>query len=148
MHCNCIASWWTLLLSSPFGGSWVLLGCGWRLLGYLCWLFAAWPFESLAPPAFVGCRPWLACEGGLLSAFVEQNKKQVPCRSEGMLFTNGFPKITNALTCSEARVCGSGTSVLLESSSLELKSERKTSKGPVAVLQPRGTIPHPKHANT
>ena len=52
-----------------------IIGCGWRLLGYHCWLSAAWPFGSLAPSAFAGCWPWLACEGGLLSAFVEQNKK-------------------------------------------------------------------------
>ena len=50
------------------------LGYGWRLLGYLCWRSAAGPFESHAPSAFASCRLRLACEGGLLSAFVEQNK--------------------------------------------------------------------------
>ena len=52
------------------------LGYGWRLLGYLCWLSAAGLFGSHAPSAFAGCRLRLACEGGLLSAVVEQNKNK------------------------------------------------------------------------
>ena len=73
------------------------LGYGWRLLGYLCWLSAAGPFESHAPSAFAGCRLRLACEGGLLSAFVEQNKNILrPGLDLGILGVTQYWKSENA----------------------------------------------------